>query len=279
MTQKERPGFFVFHETEDETAYMTDLQRGQLFRALLAYSRRGEIVDDIEPIVMGSFFSLKSSIDRHAEKYEQIREINRQNGAKGGRPRITEETQPVFSQPTATENNHNYNSSSSYNSNENQSTNINTSINNNKNCEHEGEGTQAQAKTPPHPRGLYKNVYLTDEDYAVLRSEQQDIDSRIDRLSEYMESTGKYYVNHFATLRQWAREDEQKAPVKQNGSTPVDHKNRSGADYPAGEHEKAAVRRLIEMKRQREAQINAGAENSQAEPPNKRAEAAFSDRR
>lgn len=265
MTQKERPGFFVFHETEDEISYMTDQQRGQLLRALLAYSRRGEIVDDIEPIVMGSFYSLKSSIDRHAEKYEQIREINRQNGAKGGRPRITEKTQPVFSQPTATENNHNYNSSSS--SNENLSTNTNTSMNTNINSEHEGEGTKAQAKTPPPPRGLYKNVYLSDEDYAVLRSEQQDIDSRIDRLSEYMESTGKYYVNHFATLRQWAREDQYKQPVKKIDSPAVDFSNRSGADYPAGEHEKEAVRRLMELKRQREAQANA-AENSHAEPPN-----------
>ena len=253
MVQKERPGFFIFHETEDEICYMDDRQRGQLFRALMAYSRRGEMPEDIDPIVMGSFYSLKSSVDRLAEKYERVREINYQNGIKGGRPRKTEKTQPVFSEPTKTENNHNYNSSSSYNPNYNQNQNSISNMNNNNNCDCEGEGTQAQM--PPPPRGMYKNVYLSDEDYEVLRSEQPNIDERIDRLSEYMETSGRSYVNHFATLRQWAREDGQKESVRTSRDSQPDYKNRSGAEYPAGEHEKEAVRRLMELKRRRDEEL------------------------
>lgn len=33
----------------------------------------------------------------------------------------------------------------------------------------------------------------------------------IDRLSEYMASTGKQYQNHAATIRRWAAEDKKKA--------------------------------------------------------------------
>ncbi|MBE6991925.1 MAG: hypothetical protein E7430_05030 [Ruminococcaceae bacterium] len=259
MTQKERPGFFVYHETEDEISYMDDRQRGQLLRALLAYSRRGEIVEDIDPIVMGSFYSLKSSVDRNAEKYERIRLINYQNGLKGGRPRKTKETQSVFSEPTATEKNHNYNSSSNSNSNP------NSNQNNNYNCEREGEGTKAN--TPPPPRGLYKNVFLSEEEYNILRSEQPNIDERIDRLSEYMAVSGKNYVNHLATLRQWAREDGQKDIGRKSGGTRKDCENRSDYEYHAGEHEKAAVMRLQEMKRRREEELAGQEQTTDSDRP------------
>lgn len=54
--------------------------------------------------------------------------------------------------------------------------------------------------------GLYKNVLLSDSDYAKLVEEfPYDYDDRIARLSEYIASTGKRYKNHLATIRAWAR--------------------------------------------------------------------------
>lgn len=56
--------------------------------------------------------------------------------------------------------------------------------------------------------GLYKNVLLSDTDYAKLVEEfPRDYDDRIARLSEYIASTGKRYKNHLATIRAWARKD------------------------------------------------------------------------
>ena len=46
-----------------------------------------------------------------------------------------------------------------------------------------------------------------------------DYQSRIERLSEYMASTGKIYKNHLATIRSWARRDGQK-PQEAGGRRP-----------------------------------------------------------
>ena len=66
-------------------------------------------------------------------------------------------------------------------------------------------------KPTRHKYGLYNNVLLTDEDFAKLQDEfPNDYDERIDRLSEYIESTGKSYKSHLATIRAWSRKDKPK---------------------------------------------------------------------
>ena len=68
------------------------------------------------------------------------------------------------------------------------------------------------AKPVRHKYGHYSNVLLSDEDYAKLQSEfPHDWSERIERLSEYIASTGKSYKNHLATIRSWARKDKPKA--------------------------------------------------------------------
>lgn len=65
---------------------------------------------------------------------------------------------------------------------------------------------------PRHRHGQYENVLLTDDELAKLQTEfPSDWQGRIERLSEYMASTGKSYKNHLATLRSWARRERQKS--------------------------------------------------------------------
>lgn len=68
------------------------------------------------------------------------------------------------------------------------------------------------SKPPRHKYGHYSNVLLSDEDMDKLKSEFSDWEQRIERLSEYMASTGKSYKNHLATIRNWARRDTEKKP-------------------------------------------------------------------
>ena len=75
-----------------------------------------------------------------------------------------------------------------------------------------------EAAPPPSPKpvrhkyGAYKNVLLSDEDYTKLQAEfPRDWSERIERLSEYIASTGKSYKNHLATIRSWARKDKPKS--------------------------------------------------------------------
>jgi hypothetical protein len=61
-----------------------------------------------------------------------------------------------------------------------------------------------------HKYGRYKNVLLSDKDLSKLKDEFSDWEQRIERLSEYMRSTGKPYKDHLATIRSWARRDKPK---------------------------------------------------------------------
>ena len=78
-----------------------------------------------------------------------------------------------------------------------------------------------EAKPPKptrHKYGLYENVLLTDEDFQKLQEEfPHDYSARIERLSEYIASTGKKYKNHLATIRNWARNDVAKRPDNRKG--------------------------------------------------------------
>lgn len=68
---------------------------------------------------------------------------------------------------------------------------------------------------PRHKYGEYSNVLLTDSDMDQLQAEfPTDWEERIERLSAYMASTGKGYKNHLATIRNWARRDEEKNASK-----------------------------------------------------------------
>ena len=60
--------------------------------------------------------------------------------------------------------------------------------------------------------GRYQNVFLTDEEMADLQASFPTVWGQyIEKLSEYMASTGKRYQSHAATIRRWAGEDAKKA--------------------------------------------------------------------
>ena len=62
-----------------------------------------------------------------------------------------------------------------------------------------------------HTYGHYQNVFLTDEELADLQASFPAVwEQYIEKLSEYMASTGKRYQSHAATIRRWAGEDAKK---------------------------------------------------------------------
>ena len=65
-----------------------------------------------------------------------------------------------------------------------------------------------KAKVVRHKHGEYDNVLLSDEELEKLKSEfPNDWQERIERVSEYVASTGKSYKNFLAVIRSWARKD------------------------------------------------------------------------
>ena len=77
-------------------------------------------------------------------------------------------------------------------------------------------------KNPPrHKYGMYNNVLLTDEDMEKLQAEfPHDYTDRIERLSEYIASTGKSYKSHLATIRAWSRKDKATTKKQETSSNP-----------------------------------------------------------
>ena len=86
------------------------------------------------------------------------------------------------------------------------------------------EGKVIEEAEPPKPSrhkyGLYKNVLFTDKEYQTLQDEfPHDYTERIERLSEYIASTGKKYKSHLATIRSWARKDTGTKPASKHKSS------------------------------------------------------------
>ena len=71
---------------------------------------------------------------------------------------------------------------------------------------------------PARAYSRYQNVFLTDEELADLQASFPTVWGQyIEKLSEYMASSGKRYQSHAATIRRWASEDARRtAPPSRN---------------------------------------------------------------
>lgn len=97
---------------------------------------------------------------------------------------------------------------------------INNNYNNDNNYNNKEKIYKKESR---HKYGMYQNVLLSDADLGKLKTEfPADWEQRIERLSEYIASTGKSYKNHLATIRVWARKDK---PQNKTGANGIPIKN------------------------------------------------------
>lgn len=57
--------------------------------------------------------------------------------------------------------------------------------------------------------GFFANVLLTDDEMQKLAVEIPNYEDYIERLSHYIESSGKKYKSHYATILSWHRKDDE----------------------------------------------------------------------
>ena len=86
---------------------------------------------------------------------------------------------------------------------------------------------EGNTHAPDNARGYFNNVILSDREYLDLINEypQSMIEDYIERLSEYMKSTGRKYESHCATIRNWIRSDQ-----KKNGGYNMDPRDPKNVD-------------------------------------------------
>ena len=183
------------NEYLEEMDCLSDAEFGRLIRGLLQYSITG-----VEPDLKGTerlfWKTVRNREDRFAEAYTQRCATQKENGKKGGRPKnprvISENPKNprVFLETQKTQQNRTEQNRTEQNRTE--------------------LGDKGAHNAPTrHRYGEYKNVLLSDLELEKLKSEfPADWESRIERLSEYMASSGKKYKDFLATIRSWARKEK-----------------------------------------------------------------------
>lgn len=88
----------LYHDWEDAVSSMPDAQAGQLFKALFAYEKRGELPQG-DPAVQIAFSFMRTALDANRDKYDEQVEKNRQNGSLGGRPKKPKKPSGIHENP------------------------------------------------------------------------------------------------------------------------------------------------------------------------------------
>ena len=71
--------------------------------------------------------------------------------------------------------------------------------------------------------GQYQNVFLSENQFAALAADfPNQYEAYIEKLSAYMETSGKHYANHYAVIRKWLDEDTKAKPAKNYDSEYTD---------------------------------------------------------
>lgn len=76
-------GFFTYFHHAEPLEMLSDIQAGQLYKALMRYGNTGEEADFGGDCALGVMFSLfKKEIDYNFERYNEICEMRREAGKK-----------------------------------------------------------------------------------------------------------------------------------------------------------------------------------------------------
>lgn len=79
--------FVIYTDYEDRLSELTDEEVGILFRNVFKYVKTGE-VSKMDRVVKSAFNMIKVDLDENNKKYEKRVEANKNNGKKGGRPKL-----------------------------------------------------------------------------------------------------------------------------------------------------------------------------------------------
>lgn len=80
-------GLMIYKETTELVCRLTDEEAGMLFKAAFKYAFDREEITFDDRAVGFVYDLIKRDIDKDSEKARRIRERNKSNGAKGGRPK------------------------------------------------------------------------------------------------------------------------------------------------------------------------------------------------
>ena len=215
---------------------LPDRERLQLYDGICAYTLEGILPENLSPVAMSMFILMKPNIDSSAKKYS----ASVTNGKKGGRKAQNQnenqeekpsENQSANQQQKPSENqsanqkdkpSENQSADQKEKPSENHDYDLDLDLDSDLDLDYDLDSDSEKdflptADEPPvsppkkkgikHKYGEYKNVLLSEEELERLQGELPDWRNMIERLSEYIASSGKKYKSHYATLRSWHRRE------------------------------------------------------------------------
>ena len=215
---------------------LPDRERLQLYDGICAYTLEGILPENLSPVAMSMFILMKPNIDSSAKKYS----ASVTNGKKGGRKAQNQnenqeekpsENQSANQQQKPSENqsanqkdkpSENQSADQKEKPSENHDYDLDLDLDSDLDLDYDSDSDSEKdflptADEPPvsppkkkgikHKYGEYKNVLLSEEELEKLQEELPDWRNMIERLSEYIASSGKKYKSHYATLRSWHRRE------------------------------------------------------------------------
>lgn len=199
----------LLHSFDGLISHLNDEEAGMLLKAILAYDIRGEKTDFEDRALLFLYCQIINSLDTHKEHYEKVCEA-RKNSIKKRWEKSKDKQQKDESIQMYT-NEYNINENIKQNEKENINENSNENVNVIENSKDDKADTQTQKKAC----GDFSNVFLTDEEYRLVREKLPDGEKKLQSLSAYIASTGKNYANHYARLLNWSLYDDSTAKGSQ----------------------------------------------------------------
>ena len=234
-----KPGVMIYFETGQSIKGLDYETKGRLFEAIMEYGEHGT-VPPMDGILAAVWPFIASKIDRDAQSYEKTVQARKRAIYARWWPKYcaennldpqNKEAKERWIDQQIEEDAHGYGVVHEYTKNTNVSGAVQTiptiTVTTTGTITGTGTttgtvtraGTTGAEPSPPTPTprayGLYWNVMLTDDEYLELHAEIPNLQNEVNKLSEYMKSTGKHYDSHAATIRKWAREDAEKEAEKQ----------------------------------------------------------------
>lgn len=229
-----KDSFILYQRYEAQLELLTMEQRGELFTAIFVYNGTGTVPEISDAAVKMALMFITEQIDHDKGRYAKKCEKNAANIAKRwGKAEKGEETDENMPKTSVEMHKNDLKSDTNVFS---EDTNVYERIPSDTNgipndtkrylsdSESESDSdsdSEREINLSPHARarekrsrskknggkvyGRYGNVILTRAEYDNLSREFPDLEHRIERLSEYIASTGKVYENHCATIRAWSK--------------------------------------------------------------------------
>ena len=223
---------FVFYRSfRDAIGYLDAATQLEIFHAVADYALDGIMPENISPVSMAIFTTIRPQIDANTQR----REIGSTGGRKKIKPTVSESdtnSKPTVSQndetskPTVSSSTENKKPTvSESGANQKPNVNVNDNVNENENENVNDTAKRERGERYPHTRtpkpgrnhfGMYGHVMLTTADLDKLCAEHgaDETMEAIQAVDKYCEQTGRTYNNYALTIEKWGYQSVQEEKEK-----------------------------------------------------------------